>query len=61
MLKFILARILYNKFDINFLLRKHDQKFLNSLSKSRFCKALPLFTDTESIIFGYGKYFKNDL
>ena len=61
MLKFILARILYNKFNINFLLRKYNKQFLIDLSKSRFCEALHLFLDTNSIIFGYDKYFKNDL
>jgi hypothetical protein len=61
MLKFILARILYNKFNINFLLRKYNKKFLKDLGKSRFCKALNLFLDTDSIIFGYNKYFKYDL
>ena len=58
MLKFILARILYGKFNINFLLRKYNEKFLNDLSKSRFCEALHLFTDSNSTIFGYDKYFK---
>jgi hypothetical protein len=61
MLKFILFRLLYGKFDINFLLRKYNDKFLNYLGKSRFCKALPLFIDPTSIIFGYDKYFKLDI
>jgi len=58
MLKFILSRILYGKFNINFLLGKYNETFLNDLGNSRFCKALKLFLDRESIIFGYDKYFK---
>jgi len=61
MLKYILSRILYNKFNINFLLRKYNKGFLKDLSKSRFCESLHLFLDTDSIFFGYDKYFKNDL
>lgn len=61
MLKFILSRILYNRFNVKFLLRKYNKKFLKDLAKSRFCEALQLFLDTKSIIFGYDKYFKFDL
>jgi len=61
MLKFILTRILYNKFDINFLLRKYNERFLKDLGKSRFCEALKVLLDPNSIIFGYDKYFKLDI
>jgi len=60
MLKYILSRILYGKFNINYLLRKYDEKFLKNLKNSRFCEASSLFTDPNSIIFGYNKYFKFD-
>jgi len=60
MLKYILSRILYGIFNINFLLRKYDEKFIKDLKNSRFCEASSLFTDPNSIIFGYNKYFKFD-
>ena len=60
MLKYILSRILYGKFNVNYLLRKYDEKFLKDLKNSRFCEASSLFTDPNSIIFGYNKYFKFD-
>lgn len=58
MLKFILARILYGKFRIRFLLGKYNDQFLKDLGNSRFCSALHLFLDCDSIVFGYNKYFK---
>jgi hypothetical protein len=60
MLKYILARILYGKFRIKFLLGKFNEQFLEDLGKSRFCAALHLFLDCDSIVFGYDKYFKFD-
>lgn len=58
MLKYLLSRILYGKFDINFLLRKYNNKFLKYLSNSRFCSFVILFNDPQSPIFGYNSYFK---
>jgi hypothetical protein len=37
MLKYILSRILYGKFNVNYLLRKYDEKFIKDLKNSRFC------------------------
>jgi hypothetical protein len=61
MLKYILSRILYGKFDINFLLRKYNDKFLEDLGSSRFCSFLGLFIDPTSQIFGYNQYFRYNL
>jgi hypothetical protein len=61
MLKFILSRILYGKFDINFLLRKYNEKFLKDLGSSRFCSFLEIFVDPTSQIFGYNQYFRYNL
>lgn len=58
MLKYILSRILYGKFDVNFLLGKYNDKFLRDLGNSRFCGILPQFEDPNSIIYNYNKYFK---
>lgn len=60
MLKFSLARIRYGKFNIDFLLGKFNEKFLRDLGNSRFCEALHLFLDCDSIVFGYNRYFKFD-
>lgn len=58
MLKYLLSRILYGEFNIDFLLQKYNKKFLNDLKHSRFCESLHLFLDCDSIIYGYDKYFK---
>jgi hypothetical protein len=60
MLRYILSRILYGKFNINFLLRKYDKRFITDLKNSRFCEAVNLFTDPTSKFFGYNDYFKLD-
>lgn len=59
MLKYILARLLYGEFNINFLLGKYNEKFLNDLAQSRFCAFVTNFEDCNSPIFGYNKYFKS--
>lgn len=58
MAKYIISRILYGKFNINYLLNKYNNKFLKDLGSSRFCSFLELFLDPISKIFGYNKYFK---
>lgn len=57
MAKYILSRILYGKFDINFLLQKYNEKFLKNLGSSRFCSFLQIFIDPTSPIFGFNQYF----
>ena len=59
MAKFILARILYGNFDINYLLGKYNDKFLRDLAMSRFCSFVQFFEDCSSQAFGYNKYFKS--
>lgn len=59
MLKYILARLLYGNFDVNYLLGKYQNKFLKDLGKSRFCGSLPLFTECvgDICIYNYNQYF----
>lgn len=57
MAKYILCRLLYGQFDINYLLQKYNKQFLKDLKHSRFCGGLKLFVDPESVIYGYNKYF----
>lgn len=59
MAKYILSRILYGKFSINYLLGKYNDKFLKDLNGSRFCGFLTIFEDCQSAIYGYNKYFKS--
>lgn len=59
MLKYILARLLYGDFNINYLLGKYNEKFLNDLAHSRFCAFVTDFEDCHSPIYGFNKYFKS--
>jgi hypothetical protein len=60
MLKFILSRLLYGDFNINYLLGKYNDKFLNNLGRSRFCAFIQNFNDCQSDIYGYNQYFKEE-
>lgn len=44
MLRYILSRILYGDFNINYLLNKYYQQFLFDLGNSRFCNFVSFFT-----------------
>lgn len=61
MLKFILSRLLYGDFNINYLLGKYNDKFLANLGRSRFCAFIQNFNDCQSDIYGYNKYFKKEI
>ncbi|MBY0379920.1 MAG: hypothetical protein K2P99_05910 [Burkholderiales bacterium] len=53
MAKYILARLLYGKFNINFLLGKYNDRFLNKLRNSRFCAFIEFF----DLYKEYNSYF----
>ncbi len=55
MTKYILSRLLYGKFNINYLLGKYNKKFLRKLSTSRFCSFTMFFNEND-----YNKYFLYD-
>jgi hypothetical protein len=57
---YILSRILYGHFNINYVLGKHYKKFLHDLGHSRFCAFLQVFLDCTSVVFKYNKFFKFD-
>lgn len=57
MLKYVLARLMYGKFNIKYVLNKYNNKFLKDLKHTRFCNFVFEFTDPNSNIFGYDKYF----
>lgn len=45
MLRYILSKILYGNFDVNYLLQQYYTQFLIDLNKSRFCNFLQFFKD----------------
>jgi len=60
MLRYILSKLLYNQFNINFLLRKYYNQFLKDLKKSEYRDFLIFFVDPNSEYYGYEKYFLYD-
>lgn len=58
MSKYILSKILYGNFNVNYLLRKYNDKFIEDLSNSRFCVFVPFFTI--GTLRDYYKYFLYD-
>jgi hypothetical protein len=55
MTRYILIKLLWGKFDINYLLNKYTKDFFHDLKHSRFCNFLEFF---ETSVKGYEKYFK---
>lgn len=58
--KYILCYILYGHFNVKYLLRKYNERFLHDLRKSRFCAFSEYFDSPQSPGFGYAKYFKHN-
>ena len=58
MAKYILSKLLFGEFNINYLLNNYDERFTKKLNCSRFCAFTELFEDCESPVYGYGRYFK---
>lgn len=57
MVRYFLSRLLYGNWDINYLLNKYYDKFLYDLSKSRFNNFVEFFTNPNSDLYNYNKYF----
>ncbi len=63
MTRYILSRILYGKFSIDYLLEKYYKKFIKDLGRSRFCRFIEFFEDCSDLtnnFVGYEKYFLED-
>jgi hypothetical protein len=59
MVRYFLSRVLYGNFDINYLLGKYYQKFLNDLNNTRFCWIVDFFfLNPENPTYNYGQFFK---
>jgi hypothetical protein len=54
LLKYILARLLYEKWDIKYLFNKYHDKIINNLRNSKFNEYVKYFT-----IFNNGIYYKD--
>ena len=59
MAKYILARVLYGDFNLDYLLKSFNKQFLNDLGNSRFCAFLELFEDCNSNVYGFNQFFKS--
>ena len=58
MAKYILSKLLYGDFNIDYLLGKYNEQFLCDLKNSRFCAFTEFFESRTSPVRGYNKYFK---
>jgi hypothetical protein len=47
MVRYLLSKILYGKFNSKYLLKKYYNKFITDLGKSRFCNFLTFFNDPD--------------
>ena len=59
MAKYILARVLYGDFNLDYLYKSFNRQFLEDLSNSRFCGFLTLFEDCNSSVYGFNQFFKS--
>lgn len=60
-IRYILSKLLFDEFNMNYLLEKFYDNFIEELGKSRYCAFSELFLDCNSSIYDYTKYFKYDL
>lgn len=60
MLKYILGRLLFGKFNINILYRKYHDQLIEDILNSRFCEFGRILLDPTKEFFGYDRYFKFD-
>ena len=56
MLKYILGKMMFGRFDLKWLLKENEREFFNKLKENRLCRFREAFDDPE--IKGYGKYFR---
>lgn len=56
MVRYILARVLYGYFDIDFLLQRNNERFFSNLKKSRFCNFIQYFAAPQ--FQGYNDFYR---
>lgn len=57
---YVLSRLLYGNFSINYVLTKYFDKFIEDLGNSRFCEFTAVYLNCTSPVFGYNKFFRFD-
>lgn len=57
MTRYVLAKLLWGRFNIQYLLNKYSKEFFHDLAHSRFCNFIEFF---QTVVSGYEKYFKYD-
>lgn len=58
MLKYILYRLLFGKFNIKALYRQYNDELIKAILDSRFCEFGRILLDPAKEFFGYDRYFK---
>ena len=56
MLKYILGKMMFGRFDLKWLLRENERELFDKLKENRLCRFIEAFNDPT--IKGYGKYFR---
>jgi hypothetical protein len=57
-IRYILSKLIFGDFNMEYLLGKYYNTFIDNLGKSRFCAFLEIFLDCNSIVYDYDKYFR---
>ena len=58
LVRYFLSKLLYGNFDIKYLLNKYYPKFIRDLTNSKYNNFVNFFTDPQSDVYNYNKYFK---
>lgn len=61
MVRYFLSKLLYNKWNIKFLLNEYYDDFLKDLQKSKFNNFVEYFTDPNYKTYGYNKFFLENI
>lgn len=57
--KFVLSRFLYGDFNLDYMLRLKNKRFLKDLADSRFSKFLVIFVDSQYKVADYFRFFRS--
>jgi len=60
LVRYFLSKLLYGKWNINYLLGKYYSKFIRDLEKSKFYNFVDYFISPQSKVYKYDKYFLRD-
>lgn len=57
MTRYLLAKIMYGRFNIKYIKNKYTKRFIKDLGNTRFCNFVYFFNDPNSDVYGYDQYF----